>query len=126
MEENNIANSTAPVGFVSKEKGKKKRLVLFISAAVLAVLIIATVVWFYVQKRTSLSLISENVASIDALVTDTDGVNTGLADLSDDFLDSETTSTVNIDKVVTDLDSQLKELNNLDTDFNIKASDIGL
>lgn len=126
MEENNVVNSTVPVESISKEKGKKSSLVLFISATILVVLMAAAVVWFYVQKEANLSLISETITSIDALVTDTDGVDTGLADLSEDFLDSETASTEEIDKSITDIEDQLKELDNLDTDFNLQASDVGL
>jgi hypothetical protein len=46
--------------------------------------------------------------------------------LPEDFLDSQPVSTEEVDVSIEELDAQLEVLDNLETDFDLDAEDIGL
>lgn len=112
---------------VSKEK-KNGRKALFISLGVLGLVLVAgiVVVFLYAERNNRIASIDAAVTSIGDLLTNTEGINNEVADLPDNFLDAETVSTSDVDKAVSDIDSQLKSLDGLNADFDLQLSDVGL
>lgn len=112
---------------VSKEK-RNGRKALFISLGVLGLVLVAgiVVVFLYAERNNRIASIDVAVTSIGDLLTNTEGINNEVADLPDNFLDAETVSTSDVDKAVSDIDSQLKSLDGLNADFDLQLSDVGL
>lgn len=112
---------------VSKEK-RNGRKALFISLGVLGLVLVAgiVVVFLYAERNNRIASIDAAVTSIGDLLTNTEGINNEVADLPDNFLDAETVSTSDVDKAVSDIDSQLKSLDGLNADFDLQLSDVGL
>lgn len=109
-------------------ESKRKRLGLFISFGILGLILIGGIVFvfLYTNKDTKIAAIDDTVTSIGDFLTNTEGIDKDVADLPENFLDAEVVSTTDVDKSVSNIDTQLKELDSLSTDFDIQTTDIGL
>ena len=105
---------------------KSKKPIFLIILGVLLVGGIVAVYFFIIRKDNLLSFIDEIIISNDTYLTETEDIDEEITDLPEDFLDSEPVSTESVDTHVEELDAQLEELENLETDFNLDATDVGL
>jgi hypothetical protein len=87
---------------------------------------IAVVYSFVIRKDNLRSYIDEVIISNDTYLTETEDIDEEVTDLPEDFLDSEPVSTEDVETTIEELDAQLEELDNLDADFNLDATDVGL
>lgn len=105
---------------------KSKKPIFLIILGILLVGGIVAVYFFIIRKDNLLSFIDEIIISNDTYLTETEDIDEEITDLPEDFLDSEPVSTESVDTYVEELDAQLEELENLDADFNLDATDVGL
>ena len=105
---------------------KTKKPIFLIILGILLVGGIVAVYFFIIRKDNLLSFIDEIIISNDTYLTETEDINEEITDLPEDFLDSEPVSTESVDTHVEELDAQLEELENLEADFNLDATDVGL
>lgn len=105
---------------------KSKKPIFLIILGILLVGGIVAVYFFIIRKDNLLSFIDEIIISNDTYLTETEDIDEEITDLPEDFLDSEPVSTESVDTYVEELDAQLEELENLETDFNLDATDVGL
>ena len=127
MEDTNVINQSVPVENVAGKKPKsKKTLVLLIVGIVLAVLVLAVLIYAYIKKESPLTLINNAIVSVDTMLEDTGNLDGDLTDLPENLLDSDAVSEDDIDNSLTDLENQLDMVGGLDEDFDLDASDVGL
>lgn len=105
---------------------KTKKPIFLIILGILLVGGIVAVYFFIIRKDNLLSFIDEIIISNDTYLTETEDIDEEITDLPEDFLDSEPVSTESVDTYVEELDAQLEGLENLDADFNLDATDVGL
>ena len=105
---------------------KTKKPIFLIILGILLVGGIVAVYFFIIRKDNLLSFIDEIIISNDTYLTETEDIDEEITDLPEDFLDSKPVSTEGVDTYVEELDAQLEELENLDADFNLDATDVGL
>lgn len=105
---------------------KSKKPIFLIILGILLVGGIVAVYFFIIRKDNLLSFIDEIIISNDTYLTETEDIDEEITDLPEDFLDSKPVSTEGVDTYVEELDAQLEELENLDADFNLDATDVGL
>jgi flagellar basal body-associated protein FliL len=105
---------------------KTRKPILLIILGILLVGGIAAVYFFVIRKDNLRSYIDEVIISNDTYLTETEDIDEEVTDLPEDFLDSEPVSTEDVETTIEELDAQLEELDNLDADFNLDATDVGL
>jgi hypothetical protein len=104
-----------------------KRPILLVILGVLLVGGIVAVYFFPIMRDNNLrSHIDDVIISNDTYLTETEDINEEVTDLPEDFLDSQPVSTEEVDVSIEELDAQLEVLDNLETDFDLDAEDIGL
>jgi hypothetical protein len=105
---------------------KTRKPIVLIILGILLVGGIAAVYSFVIRKDNLRSYIDEVIISNDTYLTKTEDIDEEVTDLPEDFLDSEPVSTEDVETTIEELDAQLEELDNLDADFNLDATDVGL
>jgi hypothetical protein len=105
---------------------KIKKPILLIILGIILVGGIAAVYFFVIREENLRSYIDEVIISNDTYLTETEDIDEEVTDLPEDFLDSQPVSTEEVDVSIEELDAQLEVLDNLETDFDLDAEDIGL
>jgi predicted PurR-regulated permease PerM len=107
---------------------KKRNSKLPIILVIIGLLLVAIVLVVFVLNKSNSNtyLIDEAQKTIDQLINETDNIEQGLSDLSDNLLDEENVTTDQVDKTLTELDQQIKELDGIENDLTLENSDVGL
>jgi len=124
LQEQQPMGSTESVNKEKKINGKKLFVVL--GVIVILALLIAFILVPILSRNNDASLIDRAVISIDDKLDNTNDINNGFADLSDNLLDAENISSTEVDGTLTSLNNQLEKLDGLDEDFTLEVSDAGI
>lgn len=115
---------------VTEEKPTKDKrfLYLFPIALLLLGLLLFSFFWSKEETRESMaSFVDSILLSNETNLNQTDNIDDELPDLPEDFLEtSEVVEEEVVDTALEELDRELENISNLESDFTLDASDVGL
>lgn len=111
---------------IEKPKNKKTLLLVLLGIVLIGLIWLGYFVLDKERREDALSFIDTILLSNEASLDKTEDFEKQLPNLSEDFLDSETVSTEEIDDSLEDLDTQINALDDLDSDFELEDTDVGL
>lgn len=114
---------------VIEEKSLQSKKFLYLVPLAIFMLALVILGFFWGRKESHddfLTFIDNILLSNENNLNETDNIDKELLDLPEDFLESEVVQEEVADIALEELDQELKNLSNLESDFSLDTSDVGL